>query len=159
MSEEEVKSVFENPNWGKNEALIEALKKKKYKPDSSKEDGKKGSEEDNFPYTINYDELNWSKITKMIQKNKSFEIIALGGNLIDTVSNLENTIESENLSCRIYTYGRAASAGATLIGGITGVVGLASVVGMAAHNIATFNPDYEIAKHLVNNKLTVSYKK
>ena len=72
---------------------------------------------------------------------------------------LENTIESENLSCGIYTYGRAASVGATLIGGVARVAGLVSAIGISAHNIATFNPDYEIAKHLVDNKLTVSYKK
>ena len=133
-----------------NEMAAERFKKAK---------GIYDKEKDEFPYAISYDELNWSKITKMIQKNKSFEIIGLSGNLIDTVSTLENVIESENLSCRIYTYGRVASAGATLVGGVTGLAGLASVVGMAAHNIATFNPDYEIAKHLVDNKLTVSYKK
>jgi len=133
-----------------NERARERFKKAKAMLDEEKKE---------FPYTISYDELNWSKITKMIQKHKSFEIIGLSGNLIDTVSTLENTIESENLSCRIYTYGRVASAGATLVGGITGVAGLASVIGMAAHNIATFNPDYEIAKHLVDNKLTVNYKK
>ncbi len=91
--------------------------------------------------------------------HESFEITGLSGRMGSAVSKIENIIENQSLSCRVYTYGRVASAGATLVGGITGLAGLASVVGMAAHNIATYNPDYEIAKHLVDNKLSVKYQK
>jgi hypothetical protein len=59
----------------------------------------------------------------------------------DVVSMIENIIETKGLSCRIYTYGRVAAAGATVLGGLMGVFGLASTIGMAVHNIVTYDPD------------------
>ena len=109
--------------------------------------------------TITYEELDSPNIKDMIKEHTSFEITGLSGRMGSAVSKIENIIESQGLSCRIYTYGRVASAGATFIGGITGLAGLASAVGMVAHNIATYDPDYEIAKHLVDNKLSVKYQK
>lgn len=109
--------------------------------------------------TVTYEELDSSNIQDMIKEHKSFEITGLSGRMGSAVSKIENIIESQSLSCRIYTYGRVTSAGATLLGGVTGLAGLAFAVGMAAHNVATYNPDYEIAKHLVDNKLSVKYKK
>lgn len=108
--------------------------------------------------TISYEEIDSSGTRNAIRGHKSFEITGLTGRMGDAVSKIESMIESEDLSCRIYTYGRVASAGATLVGGVTGLAGIASAIGMAAHNIATFNPDYEIAKHLVDSKLSVVYK-
>ena len=108
---------------------------------------------------IAYEEFDSSTILELIKERKSFEVTGLSGRMNSTVSKLENTIESQGLSCRIYIYGRFASAGATFLGGVTGLVGLASTVGMAVHNLATLNPDYEIAKHLVDNKLSINYKK
>jgi len=109
--------------------------------------------------TVSYEDLESSKTKDMIKEHESFEITGLSGRMGSAVSKIENTIEDQNLSCRIYTYGRVASAGATLVGGVTVSAGLVSAVGMAAHNLATYNPDYEIAKHLVDNKLSVKYKK
>jgi len=97
--------------------------------------------------TVTYEELESSKTKYMIRGCESFEITGLSGRMGSAVSKIENIIENQSLSCRVYTYGRVASAGATLVGGITGLAGLASVVGMAVHNIATYNPDYE----MVNN--------
>ena len=108
---------------------------------------------------ISYEEIESSETKELISNHKSFEIIGLSGRMGSAVSQIENIIENKGLSCRVYTYGRVASAGATLVGGITGLAGLASTVGMAAHNLATYNPDYEIAKHLVDNKLSINYKK
>jgi hypothetical protein len=70
-----------------------------------------------------------------------------------------NAIEPAGLKCRVYTKGRIAAAGASLLGGITGAAGIASAISIAAHNLATYNPDYEIVKHLVDNTLSVFYKK
>ena len=108
---------------------------------------------------IIYDEMELSNVKELIDKRESFELIGVGGQMSDAVIEMEKIIESQGLSCRIYTYGRVVSASATLVGGVTGLVGLASVVGMATHNLATYNPDYEIAKHLVDNKLSVKYQK
>ncbi len=108
---------------------------------------------------LQYDEIESAKVHKLINNKESFQIIGLSGKMSDAVSKIENIIESKNLSCRIFTYGRVAAAGGSLFGGITGVLGLASAVGMAAHNLATYDPDYEIAKHVVDNKLCIDYKK
>ncbi|ENM4034844.1 hypothetical protein ACEV8A_20315 [Vibrio parahaemolyticus] len=108
---------------------------------------------------IKYEELTSGKAEKLIGDKVSFEVVGLSGRMGSAVTTLERLIESSDLSCRIYTYGRIAAAGGSLFGGITGVVGVASVIGMVAHNIATYNPDYEIAKHQIDNKLSVTYKK
>jgi len=39
------------------------------------------------------------------------------------------------------------------------VVGLLSGIGISLHNVATFNPDYEIGKNKINGSITVTYKK
>ena len=92
--------------------------------------------------TVTYEELESSKTKDMIRERESFEVTGLSGRMGSAVSKIENIIENQSLSCRVYTYGRVAS-----------------VVGIAAHNLATYNPDYEIAIHLVDNKLSVKYKK
>jgi len=71
---------------------------------------------------------------------------------------LERMIEAVSLRCRIYTRGRVASAGASFFGGITGVVGVASVVSLAAHNLFTYNPDYELGKNYIDHTISVTYK-
>jgi len=108
---------------------------------------------------IDYDDLTSEKLKELLTERRSFEVTGLSGRIGDGVKFVEKAIESKGLRCRIYTYGRITAAGASLFGGITGVLGLASAVGMAAHNVVTLNPDYEIAKHLVDNMLTVKYCK
>jgi hypothetical protein len=108
---------------------------------------------------LNHDELTTEKLSELIDNKSTFEIVALSGRMADTVKLIENQIASKDLSCRIYTRGRIAAASGTLFGGITGFLGLASAVGIAAHNLATYKPDYEVAKHLVDNMLTVKYCK
>jgi hypothetical protein len=100
-----------------------------------------------------------TNIDRLIASRDSFVVIGLGGNMGNAIEIIENTIERKGLSCRVYTSKRIAAAGGTLFGGITGLAGLASVVGIAAHNLATYNPDYEIEKHIVDNRLTIEYKK
>lgn len=109
--------------------------------------------------TVRYEDIDSLETKNLIKSKKSFEIIGLSGRMGSAVIQIENIIVMQSLSCRVYTSGRIASAGATLVGGVTGLAGLVSAIGMAAHNIATYNPDYEIAKHLVDNKLSVKYKK
>jgi hypothetical protein len=108
---------------------------------------------------IRYEDLRSDRVKQLIKNHASFEVTGLSGRMKSAVTQVENLIESEGLRCRIYTYGRIAAAGASFFGGVTGAVGIASAVGMAAHNIATFRPDYEIAKHPINHRLTVKYKK
>lgn len=109
--------------------------------------------------SVTYEELDSEKVKNLIADNHSFELVGLSGRMGGAVSKIENLIESQGLSCRIYTYGRVVIAGGSILCGLAGVVGIASMVGMGGHNIATFNPDYEVAKHFIDNKLSVIYKK
>ena len=38
------------------------------------------------------------------------------------------------------------------------MTGTAAAIGIGLHNFATYNPDYEIAKHLVDKKLSINKK-
>jgi hypothetical protein len=108
---------------------------------------------------LKYEEFEAGQTVALIENKESFEVLGLTGKMISTVKSIENQIETAGLKCRIYTYGRIAAAGGSVFGGITGVAGLASAAGIAAHNLLTYNPDYEISKHHVDNKIIVTYKK
>jgi hypothetical protein len=108
--------------------------------------------------SVQYEEMSSNRVKALIENRESFEVVGLSGRMGSAVTSIENLIEGKGLSCRVYTYGRIAAAGGSFFGGITGVLGVASAIGMAAHNIATYNPDYEIAKHQIDNKLTVNYQ-
>ena len=109
--------------------------------------------------TVKFEDLDSEKVKGLIKQKQTFEVLGLSGRMDTATAKVENMIETSGFSCRVYTYGRVAAAGASLFGGITGGIGVASAIGMAAHNIATYDPDYEIAKHRIDNKLTVKYKK
>lgn len=108
---------------------------------------------------IRYDDLSAEKLDSLIRNKRSFEVTGLSGRMSSAVTKVENAIEYDELSCRVYTVGRIATAGASIFGGITGLAGIASAVTIAAHNLVTYNPDYEIAKHMVDNYISVIYKK
>ncbi|MEG0006527.1 MULTISPECIES: hypothetical protein [Aeromonas] len=108
---------------------------------------------------VQYNEFRTDRISELIHSRRSFEITDVSGNIGSTVRILEKSIESAGMRCRIYTRGRLTAAGATFIGGAAGVAGLAYAVGIAAHNLVTYNPDYEIVKHIVDKSISVLYKK
>ncbi|GAB6070851.1 hypothetical protein JCM30760_19480 [Thiomicrorhabdus hydrogeniphila] len=107
---------------------------------------------------ISFSEIGNGKLQEFIKQKKTFEVVGASGNISEAVQAVEKAIESLGLSCRIYTKGRIAAAGATVFGGVTGVLGAASAIGIAAHNLATYDPDYEVIKHMVDNKLSVVYQ-
>ncbi|MDH0897568.1 MULTISPECIES: hypothetical protein [unclassified Pseudomonas] len=109
--------------------------------------------------TIQYEALSTEELTSLIRNKQTFEVVGLSGRMGSAVSIVENKIETAGLRCRIYTVGRIAAAGGSFFGGITGLVGVASAISIAAHNLATLNPDYEIAKYPIDNSITVKYKK
>lgn len=85
--------------------------------------------------SVAYEELDSEKVKNLISDNESFEVVGLSGRMGSAVSKVENLIETQGLSCRIYTYGRVAAAGGSFFGGVTGVVGIASAIGMGATKI------------------------
>ncbi|PAU63662.1 hypothetical protein [Pseudomonas indica] len=109
-------------------------------------------------YTLQ--EISNDQILEKIKNRESFIIEKLEPmRFSSTVDTLEKLIESEGLKCRVYTIGRIATAGATALGGVTAALGLFSGIAIAAHNIATWNPDYEIAKNIFGATIHVNYKK
>lgn len=95
-----------------------------------------------------------------IKNRESFIIEEIKLNrFASTVKTLEKIIESQGLKCRIYTTGRIATTGLAFLGGWSAIAGVVSGATIAAHNIATWNPDYEIGKDLTSSKITVTYKK
>ena len=95
----------------------------------------------------------------MIRKMRSFKIVEIK-DLSFVVNSIESEIEAQKLRCRVYTEHRAAViAGVAVPTGITQLAGIATALGIGVHNLATINPDYEIAKNIVTNTVTVNYKK
>ena len=105
---------------------------------------------------IKAEELS-NTVQEKIANRESFLVYQIDS-MKETIRELERAIEDGGLSCRVYTKGRIASAGAAIFSGITGAIGVASIVGMAAHNLATLNPDYELAKNYVDKTIAVSFQ-
>lgn len=92
-------------------------------------------------------------IKDLVSKKETFIVHATGGNLMEYCSRIESIIEAEYMSCRIRTQNRTAvNAGALFTG-----VGFLGFAAQAVHNISTFNPDWEIIRNPLNNKIKVDY--
>ena len=101
-------------------------------------------------------EMSNEDISSMIAEKKSFKIKEIESDFFgDTVETIEKLIESQGLTCRVYTAGRIAALG---VGAVPIFGGVAAGLTVAAHNIATYNPDYEIVK-LYPTTLAVTYKR
>lgn len=99
--------------------------------------------------SVRYDAMDDGSLEGLVQARESFEVVGLGADMDAAIAKVEKEIESQRLSCRVYLHGRTLPSLATW----------PSLLFVAAHNLATFDPDYEIAKHKVDNKLRVHYKK
>lgn len=101
------------------------------------------------------------KINDLITRRVSFVLENIDRlNLGEAVEMVEKLVEAKGLSCRVYTKGRAATVAAAAIPVSPTVIGgWASALAIGVHNLATWNPDYEIAKNLATGTLTVTYKK
>ena len=92
---------------------------------------------------------NISKICELAMQKKSFKVVGFqAGDMGKVVKQIESAIEELGLKVRVYTHGRHIAAAAT------GPLGLAA---LAVHNLATINPDYEIAKCLSTNELIINF--
>ena len=105
------------------------------------------------------DELSIEKLEELISSKKSFRIFSVK-DISFIVNKIEKSIEKKGLSCRVYSEMRSAAiAGIAIPTGITQLGGLAVAAGTAIHNLAPFNPDYEIGKNYVKSTVTVTYKR
>lgn len=92
-----------------------------------------------------------------IVRRETFEITGIK-DMSYTVKKIEKIIENYGLKVRVYRANRSAAiAGAAIPTGVTQAVGVWSAIGIGLHNLATYNPDFEIVKS--RNSLKVVYKK
>ncbi|MEV1740182.1 hypothetical protein [Pseudomonas japonica] len=111
--------------------------------------------------------LNEPMIEGLLKNKRSFEVIGLRGNFMDGIKLVETKIEALGMKCRIRSDMKASLAQGGLIGGLMGAaslpagiaIGAIAAAATAGHQLATYNPDYEVLKDYVNKKLTVTYKK
>ena len=103
---------------------------------------------------VNASELSKELLDFLLSKSASFTVRA-APDLSAVVQRIENRIEEMGMRCRVYTENRAVVAG----GAALTPVGLAGVAAIAAHNLATWDPDYEIGKNKLSNCVSVSCKK
>ena len=90
-----------------------------------------------------------AKVCDLVMLKKSFKVVGFqAGDMGKVVKNVESAIEELGLKVRVYTHGRHIAAAAS------GPLGLAA---LAVHNLATINPDYEIAKCLSTNELIIDF--
>jgi len=102
------------------------------------------------------DELTLEKLDTLAMQHESFQVVAVS-NISAVVEKIEGRLEKQDLKCRVYSEYRSAAMAATF--SPAAVVGLGAAVGIGLHNLATFNPDYEIAKNKLAGTVTVLYKK
>lgn len=105
-------------------------------------------------------EVTNEQILSKIRKHESFTLECEEFDRYkNTLAWLEKAIEAEGMRVRVYMKARVATMGTAVITGWGSVAAAAAGIAMAAHNIATWSPDYEIAKHPIGNTLYVTYKK
>ncbi len=91
---------------------------------------------------------------KLISEHRSF-VICGAQDTSNVASKVESMVEKAGYKCRVYTANRTAVAGGASL--LTGF-GLAALAGIAFHNLATWDPDYEICKHPVDDTVEVNWK-
>jgi hypothetical protein len=101
--------------------------------------------------------LTNAQLRELLGSHKSFVIESIDRlNMPEAIETVEKAIEGMGMKCRVYTKGRAAGLAAELA---VPLVGWGAAAAMGIHNLATWNPDYEIAKNYITGTLTVEYKK
>lgn len=97
------------------------------------------------------------QVENLIDTRQSFEICGVAvGDMLELCSDLEKYIESQNLKCRVYTKNRLAAGLSYVLNPAWGILSLTSI---AAHNILTYDPDYEIYRDIANKRVGVEWKK
>ncbi|OUI78054.1 hypothetical protein HK18_10945 [Commensalibacter intestini] len=110
-------------------------------------------------FAINEQEISEELILDLVNNKINFRVFNIT-DITATVDFLEKTIESQKFSVRVYTENRSAVlAGGLIPTGFTQLAALGAGIGFALHNLATYNPDFEIGKSIGHDRITVTYKK
>lgn len=111
--------------------------------------------------------LNEAQIESLVRSRASFEINGLRGNFIAGIKLVETKIEKQGMTCRVVSDTKSAAAQGGALGVLAGLAATpltVTVLGLAAaasagHRLLTRNPDYEVLKDYVNQRIKVIYKK
>jgi hypothetical protein len=111
--------------------------------------------------------LNEAQIENLVRGRASFEINGLRGNFMAGIKLVETKIESAGMKCRVKSDLKSSMVQGGALGAAFGAISApatltVATLGIAAglgHTLATYNPDYEILKDYVNQRLRVIYKK
>lgn len=108
-------------------------------------------------YNLNREEVR-KRVETLVQERKSFEVVDVKvgkqGTVVDIV---ERIIETNGLKCRVRTNGRGFAAAALAIPTLGG--SLVAGAAIAAHDLSTANPDYEVIKEMFGSDVRVIYFK
>ena len=108
-------------------------------------------------YNLKREEMQ-SRIENLIRNHDSFEVVDVEmgkqGTVVDVI---ERTIENLGMECRVRTNGRGIAAAA--LAPFTFGASLAAGAAIAAHNLSTNDPDYEIIKEMFGSDVRVIYFK
>lgn len=96
---------------------------------------------------------SYEELESLIKEKESFLVVGATKKILKYCSELEEIIESEGMTCRIYTKGRSWLSGVAAFATFGGTIAL-----QAAHNIATKNPDWKIGRDIVNNQIEVVFR-
>ena len=100
------------------------------------------------------------KITELVKDRKSFKITKIGKDFFEFSQKIEKIVEDAGYKCRLYTGNRAACMAVGFIPTpVTIGMGIFVALGIAVHNMATYNPDYEIRRHPLDSEIAVSYQR
>lgn len=98
-----------------------------------------------------------ARLPELIANHDDFEVWGYDTEgLFSVSSTIEQVIENQHLTCRIYTRGRLAAAA---VGIVSLGAGLLTLAGIGIHNLMTYKPDYEVCRDLANGRILVEYKK
>lgn len=112
----------------------------------------------NLP-TFQEHEITLKKLQDLMNRKESF-IVENVSSFNKTVKRIADEMERKKLRTRVFLGNRKAALGVGVVPtGIGQIAFAATAIGMAAHNLATYKPDYEIAKYPVKKMIVVKYKK
>ena len=100
-------------------------------------------------------EFDINRVKQSVSNKLDFTVKTSAADSVSNSGIIELEIEANGMSCRVSTKGR------TLVNCTVGLLatGGLSLIGQIGHNMATFNPDWDVERDLVSNKIICTYKK
>ncbi|MDR0355095.1 MAG: hypothetical protein LBJ64_05100 [Deltaproteobacteria bacterium] len=102
---------------------------------------------------LHFNTASEQMIKNLLNSKSNFTMSADRGDLMQACARIERYCDECGFTSRVYTKGR-------LLGSLVALpLTPFAAVATAVHNIATLNPDFEIARNIATNTVTVTYKK